>query len=201
MSSERDARLAAEIQSAIENSRGYAGYWEWAVDRKLAEMAVGEALARHLSLAEGLEIELARSLDDDPPDVEIVTANGHCLGIEVTELVDQKAAQRGRYIKQTGGESTSSAYWDAVRLASEVELRVRQKDKKLSKCRSRFDEMTLAIATDEPMITLELVNSALAAAIQRPQNIDRVFLLLGYHPDHRCAKFPEGIAVVEARLI
>ena len=199
MSSDKEVRLVSEIEAAIEKSRGYAGYWEWPSDRKLEEMGVGEALVRHLALSEGLNVRLARCLEDDPPDIEMITENGRRMGIEVTELVDEKAAQRARYVKQTGEGSSAWAQWDAVRLTRELESRIARKDEKLAHCRCQFDEMILAIPTDEPMITLKLAETACSAAKGSTQNIDRIFLLLGYHPDNRNPEFPEGIAVIEVR--
>ena len=201
LSSDEDERLAAEIDSAIRKSRGYASYWEWASDRKLEELGVGDALVRHLSLSEGLEVRFVRCLEYDPPDIEMITADGRRVGIEVTELVDEKAAQRARFAKRTGEGASSWAHWDTLKLASELAVRIAKKEEKLAHCRGHFDEIILAIPTDEPMITLDMAVTACATARCNTQNIDRTFLLLGYHPNHTSVEYPQGIAVLEIRPI
>ena len=45
--------LAAIIEEALAKSRGYAPYWEWAADPRLAEVGAANQLAEYLIHLEG----------------------------------------------------------------------------------------------------------------------------------------------------
>ncbi|WP_435417442.1 hypothetical protein WAB17_11260 [Parerythrobacter aurantius] len=192
-----DEDLARQLQAAIEGSRGYASYWEWAPDRQQQELGVAEALAKYLSFSENAAIEYLSPVESDPPDAVMRLADQRLIGIEVTELVDAKTAEGARYAKSNGGGHVPWASWDSTRLANDLKKRIMDKDAKLAACRDQYDEMMLAIATDEPLITLEIASSAFISLQIEAKNIDRAFLLLSYHPDYNIPEFPGGIPVLE----
>lgn len=203
-SSEDDVDWAAVLRvmrEAAERSRGYASYWEWTPDRSQAEVGVVQVLASFLSHIEGVSCATVRPLPDDPPDVLLELTNGRRLGVEVTELVSPEAAALHRHRKRTGkGDPFAWADWPPEAVATALVKAVEIKDAKLARRRADFDEVLLAIATDEPMITLGVAEQALRQCAPAVKAIGRAFLLLSYHPEVDKGRFPEGCPVLPITL-
>ena len=185
------------IQSAEERSRGYATYWEWAPDRRLAEAGVVQALIDHLNHSEDNSLGSIRPMQDDPPDVQLTSSGGESIGVEVTELVDPETVEKARYAKKQQLQNWRWADWDRLKIDEEIRLRISKKDTKLAGKTDEFHEVWLAIFTDEPMITLMLAEKSCAAISVNVQNLDRVFFILSRNSNHKGSRFPEGIAVFE----
>lgn len=194
-------QVAAIMREAISKSRGYASYWEWAPNRSLAEIAVAKALADYLVHSEGCSWASVSPVSDDPPDVLLLRTSGERVGVEVTELVDADTIKRHRDRKKRG---TIQAYdwadWTIESLTSSIVAAIQRKDGKLASRAGQYDELIVAIATDEPMISLELARQALQNSTTRVHTIHRAFLLLSYDPAVDKATFPEGIPVLPVRL-
>jgi len=74
------------------------------------------------------------------------------------------------------------------------------KENKLTKARETYDELLLAITTDEPMIDEELAMLAVANCKPNVSLIRRAFLLVSYQPDANTAEFPDGCPVLRIPL-
>lgn len=193
--------IVAIMREAQSKSRGYANYWEWAPDRSLAEVGVATALAEYLAHVEGRSWASIQSISDDPPDVLLLSTSGDRIGVEVTELIDGKTVERHRYSKKIGTNySCDWVVWTGDTVARAVVQAIEKKDRKLAERADQYDEVFVAIATDEPMITLELAQEALRNSAASVGKIQRAFLLLSYHPAVDTRLFPQGIPVLPVTL-
>src|SRR5690606_31798970 len=104
------------------------------------------------------------------------------------------AAAQNRGALQTGQQQRVIAIWTVGTVVTEIERLVAVKDQKLSRVVDVFDELWLAVATDEPTIDIAMAEAACSGNRASAQHISRTFLLLGYHPD-ALPRFPSGCAV------
>lgn len=193
--------LVAKMREARSKSRGYATAWEWAPDRSLAEMGVVQALADYLTSVEGTSWASITAVSDDPPDALLLSAYGRRIGVEVTEIVDQKMVQWHRHKKDIG---TTYPYhwasWDRERLAQKVTSSVSLKDEKLTSRSSLYDEIFVIAYTDEPAIDLELARQTIPEVAVDVQTAHRAFFMLSYNPSADKQEFPQGTPVFEITL-
>ena len=189
--------LAAIIREALAKSRGYAPYWEWAADPKIAEVGAANQLAEYLIHLEGRSWTSIRPVADDPPDALLISSSGYRVGMEVTEIVDAATVARHRHRKKHGApEPYDFAEWSVEKLAGAVVLAVERKDQKLAARAGDFDELIVALITDEFMITQDLAEQALAHSSAQVTTIHRAFLMLSYNPQADKGVFPQGIVVL-----
>lgn len=195
------AEVVAIMREARAKSRGYATYWEWEPDRRLGEASVAQALADYLAHSEGRSWASVRSNANDPPDVLLLSTSGDRVGVEVTELVDASTVKRHRHQKKIGTYYPYDwAPWTSDSLERSIVQATERKDRKLAARAREYDEVFVAIATDEPMITLELARQALRNCSARVNAIQRAYLLLSYHPEVDQLMFPQGIPVLSVPL-
>lgn len=176
------------IQSAQTRTRHYADYWEWEIDRKRAERGVAQELVQHLGIS-GRFDATAR----ETPDLLFLADDGRKIGIEVAELVEMRAAAHNRHAEKKRLPHVW-AIWSESTVVEAVRNRVAIKNDKLAKNSDVFDEIWLAIATDEPTIDMSMAQQACAKVEATAARLQRAFLLLGYHPD-ALKRFPSGCAV------
>ena len=86
--------------------------------------------------------------------------------------------------------------WTEVRLRHAIGAAIATKDEKLVGAAAGYDELYLAMATDEPDIEVEKAAQAVAALELQAMNIDRAFLLLGYNPGVDKGTFPGWVSGV-----
>ena len=194
--------LAAIIKEALAKSRGYAPYWEWAADPKVAEVGTANQLAEYLIHLDGREWASIRPVTDDPPDALLISSSGHRVGVEVTEIVDAATVARHRYRKKHGAaEPYDFAEWSVDKLTAVVVQAVERKDQKLAARSGDYDELIVALITDEFMITHDLAQQALSKSAAQVATIDRAFLMLSYNPQADREAFPQGIVFLPVPLI
>ena len=129
------------------------------------------------------------------------SAAGKRIGVEVTELIDSDAAARHRFRKKRGEvQPYDWADWNAQRMSAEIMQTILRKDRKLSAHASDYDELYVAICTAEPMIDLTLAQQAMSLISVDVKQIDRAFLLLGYHPALDENVYPGKIAILPIPL-
>jgi hypothetical protein len=89
------SQIAAAILAAHERRRAYADFWPSGFDRSASETEIARILAQFLS-SHGLAVSKLRHRGEgnDPPDCELELVSGELIGIEITELVDQKTVER-----------------------------------------------------------------------------------------------------------
>lgn len=82
-----------EMRDGMERARRYAGFFDWPLNRDVAEFGVVESLAKSLKISGNLFFKnlSIRGRGSDPPDLEAMDFNDLRIAIEVTELVDGQA--------------------------------------------------------------------------------------------------------------
>lgn len=128
------------------------------------------------------------------PDVVAVLADGRRVGVEVTELRDERSAERAQAVKD--GRETAHLYrtWDAASIQVKLCGHLRKKDRKRPTAllckdgKSRawgdpLDEYLIVVHTDEPLIGVREADAALMqmAPLSLSQ-VTRAFFLIWYVP-------------------
>lgn len=188
-----EEELLNVLAQAQARSRHYADYWEWAVDRKRAERGVAEALIEQLGV-EGRFDTATR----ETPDLALLTNDGRKIGIEVAEIVDERAAAINRHAEKKR-QPRVWALWSDVALAKTLNHWVRVKDNKIGPNADHFDEVWLVLATDEPTIDMAMAERACATCEASAKHVQRAFVILGHHPD-ALSRFPSGCATFPIAL-
>lgn len=164
---DEEARL---IQLMRENSRPVQGYWSWK-DKPVAERDAARSILR---VAGHTVSDLrSRTTGEDPPDCEAMV-DGLACGIEVTELIHQKALERS--LK----EPRQYAIWTPVTFRAELQRIITHKDKPWKG--GPYARRYLVIVTDEFMLMRDWVTPALQGATFQAQHLTDVLLGLTYHP-------------------
>lgn len=194
--------VAAIIREAVLKGRGYAAYWEWAPNRSLAEVGVARVLAEYLAHSEGRSWLSVAPVAEDPPDALLLSTSNHRVGIEVTEIVDEATVARHRHRKKTSvAQPYDWADWTVEKLSNAIVEAVQRKDEKLLARVKDYDELIVALITDEPMISLDLAHRALLCCSAKVQAVHRAFLMLSYNPGADKELFPQGIPVLRVPLL
>ncbi len=190
------------MREARSRSRGYADYWEWKIDKPRAERKVARVLRNFLVAAgEDLSGDLA-SITSDPPDVLLRTVDNRRIGIEVTELVNEKVVKRNHKRRMDQDPTVDEwALWDASGVAEALNDKVLKKDQKMLRVQiGAYDELILAICTDEPLIDEALARAAVVLAGTKTKSINRAYLILSYQPQSDTTVHPDGCPVLQINL-
>jgi hypothetical protein len=197
-----ESEIVRLMREARHKSRGYAEYWEWAIDKRQAELHAAGVLANFLSNADRVDGKFGvESVDNDPPDALLMLANGRRVGIEVTELVDEKAIRKAHRRKRANlSLDFDFANWDSGRATKSIHELIERKDKKLAPVSGVYDELLLAVVTDETMIDDATAAQAVKDIVVSTRFISRAFLILSYHPAADKAVFPDGCPIFPIEL-
>jgi hypothetical protein len=186
------------VREANAKRRGYADFFEWPINPRLAEQHVAQVVCNFLVNRGDMEPGQLTLVQKDPPDVLCLTLSGLRIGIEATELISSKAAARARFLKDHGQEMTGLlAEWTRDSIAQELTLRTAVKDRKLAVAGSAYHKILLAVYTDELMIDEALAQSAATACAVSTAWISSAFLVLSYCPQADRNIFPDGYPIVE----
>lgn len=180
------------IFAYIEHSqkRGYASFFEWPLDRNLAELGVVTYLAASMAAdKQNLFHEIrSRGRGNDPPDCEALDHNGQRIAIEVTELVDPQGIANYQ-----AGRVEDWSEWSRERFLSGVEERLAAKARRTASLKDPPypGGYAVVIFTDEPQLTALTVRDYLRHhRFPAFEGMSMAFLLLGYDPSiQRCPWF------------
>lgn len=176
---EEIAKAIAQMQEACDRARGYADFFDYPPDRDIAEVGAVESLAESLA-SDGAEFFTdlqGRGRGNDPPDCEALNSAGERIAIEVTELVSAEA------IRATKSSNVVCwREWDEPALLSRLRDALNAKDGKYPKLKGGpyLGGYVVVIHTDEPLLSTELVQSAIDQQTFSVEHISRAFLLLSY---------------------
>ncbi|WP_157158302.1 hypothetical protein [Delftia sp. Cs1-4] len=184
----------SQIIEALQRSRGYAGFFDWPLDRDIAELGVVQSLIKSLEEKGVLFFRdiAIRGRGNDPPDLEAKNFQGQRLAIEVTELVEPLAICENK--KNPG---RVYAEWPCQAFLSRIaELLGGKNSRFLSLKGGPYPAgYIVVIHTDEPFLTNMTVSNYLAeASFAGMDYINKAYLLLSYSPG-------VGYPVFELKLI
>jgi hypothetical protein len=199
--------LIEALRDAAARERGYANYWRWPQNRDVEEAHAADVLARYLREIEKLPIVDVRSrgLGNDPPDCELELEGGQLIGIEISEVVDEKAvrihAARRKALKNASASrliavGSKDANWSRDALVAYIGERLKRKDVHPDRRKGGpYSRYVVALPTDESAVTFEFAQQALAETRYDTQYIDGAFLLLSYLPSSG-QEYPDGCPVI-----
>jgi hypothetical protein len=176
-----EEELVETVLEEIKNRRPYASFF-FSSDREVGEWGVTQTFLEFAQGEPGFPFgePVNRGRGNDPPDCEVLDVDGRRIGIEVTELIDERAVAAA---KQNGG--VQWALWDVEKVRSAIQTRLTAKDGKVLKG-GPYDEYLVLIFTDEPALPADLVERAVAVApFDAVATIDRAYVLLSYDPHRR----------------
>lgn len=188
MPSDRPTSIFGYIERS--QKRGYASFFEWPLDRNLAELGVVNYLVASMA-ADGQNLFdniQSRGRGNDPPDCEATDSEGRRVAIEVTELVDPKGIanyQAGRIGEWAVWSQSSFLAGITDRLAAKAKRTAALKDGPYP------GGYAVVIFTDEPHLNQAAVNAYLKGhRFPAFDGLSMAFLLLGYDPAiKRCPWF------------
>jgi hypothetical protein len=168
--------MSDDLKSALEiliKGRQYASFFEWP-DRQIKELSVVKELLTTLNNTTNLGLHSPSVYEQDPPDCVCKNVEGGNVAIEVTEIVCSDAARlnaQGQKVYRV---------WKSSELASLIELRLSEKDKK-NYHGGPYVSILACLFTDEPMLTVEFVKAELASVNFGPfSQLTSAFLLFSY---------------------
>jgi hypothetical protein len=189
MNSNDEKQILMQIRAARAKARGYADFFGWATDRDLEEWSVVSSLGESLQTDNALFFSnlKRRGRPNDPPDCEAQTESGERLAIEVTELIDGQAIQAFKE-----GHVYDWAEW-TKKFHSVLTERISKKNGCFPKLKEPpyAGRYIVVVHTDEPELSSPVVEAFLANhRLEKPNSIDRAFLVLSYDPAiRRCPYF------------
>ncbi|QJD91669.1 hypothetical protein HH213_17200 [Duganella dendranthematis] len=190
MTHEEELEIVQLMRKARLESRGYASFFGWSVDRDQEELGAAKALAESLELDGKLffhELKL-RGRGNDPPDLEALSLLGERLAFELTELVDGAAIQAYK-----AGRVYDWALWDRTKFIDLVSSLLTKKAKRFSKLKGSPypGGYVIVIFTDEPELTKQTVENYLKGhTFSKSPNVSGSYLVLSYDPTlGRCPYF------------
>jgi hypothetical protein len=173
----------SRLLELVKKKRRHAGFFHWP-ERRVGEQHIVQLFseAAHSAGEHGLT-EIASTVID-PPDCEALGPSGERVGIEVTELVDQKlAGQRPIKIRPK--------FWDVSEVVARINHIVRRKDLKCAHV-TDFSKLILLVHTDEMFLRGypgdEILEGLRAETFDAPNHFDEVVFMVSY--DARVRTYP-----------
>lgn len=203
-----EAEVARLLRLARDKGRGYAEFWQWAPDKRMAEWHIAETVLRFLAANGDCEVTSLETVERDPPDCVAVLRNDLRVGIEVTELVNAKmvAAHGARRAAERRGKLPNPAkavdpdqiaLWGALEVRDAIIRAIATKD--VAAHGGPYDQYLVVLHTDEDTITQNILSDALNEPAIETKHVDRAFVLLSYDPALH-DQFPDGCPVVEVPI-
>jgi len=182
----------SNIFGYIERSqkRGYATFFEWPLNRDLAELGVVRYLLASMEADGQTQFHHARSRGrgNDPPDCEGTDNQGRRVAIEVTELVDPKGISNYQ-----AGRTDQWIVWTRDSFLAGINERLASKAKRTRALKGAPypGGYAVIIFTDEPHLNRASVHTYLKNhRFPHFAGLSMAFLLLGYDPAiKRCPWF------------
>lgn len=174
-------KLVAEgMRKARSLSREHANFFDWH-NKDTKELHICSLLINYLNNSEGEFIE-SYDLGTDPPDC-IATSKDKEVGIEIVELVDQKAIENQIRYKWA---SAHQEPWTRDKLMTQLNKLIQDKDSPSLKSQlmKKYERYIVLIHTDEPELRIvELDNFYSESSLKSTELVTDVYLLFSYDPN------------------
>ena len=176
--------LKQEIEKLNKLSRNHASFYNWH-DKEIKEISIATDFFVQLEKVSDdrlLHIENA----EDPPDIKVTTQSHEVIGIELTELVNEKAI--GYQIKEDPRYVNELLNWDKEKFIAEVEYIINKKNVLCENFPSGYDRNVLLIFTDEPRLESKTIKGYIENKVWSRENaFDEIYILTGYEPKESSA--------------
>lgn len=174
-------KIKEDIEKLNNLPRKHASFYNWH-DKKIQEVGLGLYFFQKLE-----EISCEYLVDiknaEDPPDVKIVTNQGRTIGVEITELVDQKAIEY--QIKNDPRYEERVLSWNHENTIEAITSIIEKKDHLCRDVPTYYNSIFLLIFTDEQRLISDTLKQYVDERIwPETKNINEIFILTGYEPKH-----------------
>jgi len=170
------------LRQAAARARGYADFFD-GPDKSLKEWGIAQTFLEELQRNGGPKIRCGKQHPggaNHAPDFQIITADGGIWGVEITELVSQKA------IEATKRGEEVFADWSDAQLIAQFDAIIAKKDDSSNVKGGPYDRYVLLAHVDEPILTQERLETALGGRTLRTRLIDELYVLMSYQPTNQC---------------
>ena len=118
---------------------------------------------------------------EDPPDIKATDLNGNFIGIEITELVNQRAVEKE--IQRNPEYYKEYFSWDEEKVRTKILDIVETKNRKLDRLPDRYRSIVLLIHTDEPFLSSDKLIDYLKS-VPKPEDLvlSDCYVLVAYEP-------------------
>jgi len=189
------------LRAILAKTRKYSSFWEWP-DKEVKERGI---VRDWIAATAQNELTGVASTDRDPPDCIAHDGDGGTVGIEVTELVDQRAVEMNE--RATCLEDRVYCAWTLQSVTERIEEIIRHKDSKAVHG-GPYARLVLVIHCDEPIVVSPCfpLDALGQHVFSQPERITEVYLLLSYRPDpprqgyYPCVRFRLGKGEDESQL-
>jgi hypothetical protein len=157
--------------------RKYASFYNWD-NKNEKEIGICSSFIRVIFNED--DIESLDLVSKDPPDCLLIL-KGQKIGIELTELVDQKEIEKN--IKCKG--QFVPCFWGKTEVENELNRIITSKEKKAKdKMHHQYDDYILLIHSDEPKIDRNKIPEIIAEYDPPITSIIKhIYLMLSYEPE------------------
>ena len=168
--------IADELDAVIRKRRKYSAFFDWP-DKKIKEWDVVCELLRSMhARGDYRYTNKVESVDDDWPDCVIRDSGGVQVGVEVTELVNQKAiemCERGKNVYRE---------WSDQAVREKIAQILKRKDEKAHHG-DLYGKLILVIHNDEiDLPSFRLFPILDASPFPLTRNIDEAYVICSYEP-------------------
>jgi hypothetical protein len=169
------------MSESAARARGYADFFDWP-DKSVKEWGVAQTFVKELKRVKGINVRSGKQHPagaNHPPDFQVIIETGELWGVEITELVSQKA------IEATKRGHSVVADWSDEELNARFEYLVLKKDRPENVKGGPYDRFMLLVHVDEVMLTRGRLERVLGRRSFRTRLIDEIYVLMSYDPRHQ----------------
>lgn len=149
-------------------------------DKNAKELVIAQDFLQKLGETTG-EFYAEPEKAEDPPDFRVKTSADECIGIEITELVDEEAINFD-ISGNTSDYHEKIMSWDKDKTITRLTEIIREKDQKCSKKQNLYKSIILLIHTDEPELPPDRLKQYINGHNWDKKGFDKVYILIAYDP-------------------
>lgn len=171
-------KTARILQESMNNRRGYADFFDWP-DKSTKEWGIAQSFLEELERDNGPKVVCGKQHpggENHAPDWQFTTDVGEVWGVELTELVSQKA------IEATKRGKLVLASWPIDELISKFAAQIVEKDRPEKVTGGPYDCYILVVHVDEDMLPANRLKEVLEGCSFQTRLIDEIYILVSYDP-------------------
>jgi hypothetical protein len=176
--------ISQEILESLKKNDGlrrkHANFWNF-YKKSSKELGLFSEVFEQFQKDFGVPIEEWGLCDTDPPDIFAKLIDGSVRGVEITELVNEKAIRD--QIAGSGEYSQELFRFDYEESKHKLNDILAEKENKVAAIRTEYDSLSLLIHTDEFLLNSELfIGKGPEIFSNSSEVFDGVYLLFSYEP-------------------
>lgn len=171
--------LKKEIEKLNQLPRNHASFFNWH-DKEIKEIGIATDFFVQLEkISDDRLVEIENA--EDPPDAKVITQNNEVIGIELTEIVNEKAIEH--QIKGDSRYVNEVLKWNKDNTIQEIESIINKKNRLCENVPEVYERKVLLIFTDEPRLESHKIEEYIQGHTwPEANNFDEIYILTGYEP-------------------